>query len=255
MKRFIRFLTRRIPRPVLIRFSGLFSFIVRPFYRGEEIACPICETKFRKFLPYGTQGAPNRLCPKCLSLERHRLMWLYLINHSDFFTANLKVLHIAPEQPFIKRFKKMKNLDYQTADLVSPIADMHFDVMDIPLEDNQYDVIFCNHVLEHVEDDRMAMKELFRILKPGGWAILQVPINYSNAETYEDKSITKPTDREKAFGQYDHVRVHGLDYPHRLEEVGFHVDHFNIEEDYRDLMIKRHRLDKNETLYIARKKS
>lgn len=254
MKKLIRFIVRKIPRPLLIRFSGLFSLLVRPFYLGNSVECPICRGKFRKFLPYGNQGAENRLCPKCLSLERHRLMWLYLTKYTPFFTDNLNVLHIAPEQPFIKKFKKMRNLNYQTADLVSPIADLHFDIMDIPLEDERYDVVFCNHVLEHVQDDKVAAKEVFRILKKGGWAILQVPIDYTASTTFEDPAITHPKEREKAFGQYDHVRLHGLDYPKRLESTGFMVEYFDIKEHLSPDLMDRYRLDKSEILYIAIKR-
>ena len=152
MKSFIKFLVRKIPRPLLIRFSGLFSLIVRPFYLGNNVKCPVCESSFRKFLPFGNKGEDNRLCPKCLSLERHRLLWLYLKNETDFFHDKLKVIHIAPEQPFIKRFKKLKNLDYITADLVSPIADMHFDIMNIPLEDEIFDFVICNQELIRINN-------------------------------------------------------------------------------------------------------
>lgn len=253
MKKLITFFVRKIPRPVLIKFSGMFSVAVRPFYKGNQVECPVCKDTFRKFLPYGNTGKDNRLCPKCLSLERHRLMWLYLTGYSDFFSSPLKVLHVAPEQPFIKRFKKLSNLDYQTADLCSPIADMHFDIMDIPLENEIYDVIFCNHVLEHVEDDRTAMREFHRIMKKGGWGIMQVPINSRLDKTYEDKSITDPREREKAFGQYDHVRVHGRDYPDRLQEAGFEVEEFDIKKFYPVDLTERYRLDKNEILYVIKK--
>ena len=143
-------------------------------YYGKNVHCPVCERDFRKFLSYGSNKAhrENVLCPYDLTLERHRLMWLYL-RQSNFFEAeNLKVLHIAPEQCFYPTFKKQKNLDYTTADLESPIADLHFDLHDI-LEDNTYDVIFCNHVLEHVESDITCMKELYRVMKPGGWGFFR----------------------------------------------------------------------------------
>jgi predicted SAM-dependent methyltransferase len=254
MKKIIKFIVKHIPRPILIRFSYIFAALVRPFYLGNKVECPICGKHFRSFLPYGNQGASNRLCPGCLSLERHRLMWLYLNNFSRFFDDKLKVLHIAPEQPFISRFKKCKNLDYKTADLLSPIADMHFDIMQIPLEDNSFDVVFCNHVLEHVEDDSIAMKELYRILKLDGWAILQVPIDTNNNFTYEDKTVTNPKEREKAFGQYDHVRLYGTDYPQRLSAVGFSIENFDICKYLNREQIARYRLDFSELLYIARKK-
>lgn len=253
MKRLIRFFVRHIPRPILIRMSGLFSFFVRWFYRGKKVECPICENKFRKFLPYGSKAGENRLCPVCLSLERHRLIYLYLKNHDNFFSEKYKVLHIAPEQPFLKRFKKLSNLDYTSADLVSPIADLHFDIMKIPLEDNTYDWVICNHVLEHVESDIEAMKEILRILKPGGKAILQVPINYDYTKTHEDLSITDPKEREKIFGQYDHLRWHGLDYPERLKTAGFQVLEFNIKDFLTPEEIEKYRLDTREILYINSK--
>ncbi|MDR2065348.1 MAG: methyltransferase domain-containing protein [Prevotellaceae bacterium] len=255
MNRLIKFFVKRIPRPTLIRFSFFFVALVRPFYCGRKVECPICGKHFRSFLPYGNRGCSNRLCPGCLSLERHRLIWLYLKNFTGFFNYSMKVLHIAPEQPFIIRFRKCKNLNYQTADLLSPIADMHFDIMKIPLDDNVYDVILCNHVLEHVEDDITAMKELYRVMKPGGWAILQVPLNTQQKFTYEDKNITNPKEREKAFGQYDHVRLYGLDYFQRLKSAGFEVEIFDICKHLNSEQIARYRLNTSEQLYIARKQN
>ena len=253
MKKIMKFLVRNIPRQTLIKFSFLFSKLISVFYIGNKVECPICESKFRKFLPWGNKGAENRLCPNCLSLERHRLIWLYLKNKTDFFSANLKVLHVAPEQPFYKRFKALKNLDYTTADLDSPIADIKVDIMNMQFEDNTYDVFICNHVLEHVDDDIHAMKEIHRILKPCGWAILQVPINFDSKETYEDPGIADPKEREKHFGQYDHLRYHGLDYGDRLRKGGFTV----VEEDYVNEfpseIIKRYRLQKEEILYLCKK--
>lgn len=122
----------------------------------------------------------------------------------------------------------MKNLDYTTADLFSPLADLKMDIMQMPVPDNTYDVVICNHVLEHVTDDRVAMREILRVLKPGGWAILQVPVDWARNYTLEDPTVTSATDRERIFGQYDHLRYHGTDYPDRLKEVGFQVD----AEDY-----------------------
>jgi predicted SAM-dependent methyltransferase len=253
MNMLIKFFVRRIPRPLLIRFSFIFAALMRPFYYGNKVECPICRKHFRSFLPYGNQGSSNRLCPGCLSLERHRLMWLYLKYFTGFFDDNIKVLHIAPEQPFVYRFRKCKNLDYQTADLESPIADMHFDIMQIPLDDNMYDVVFCNHVLEHVTDDFAAMKELYRVIKYGGWAILQVPIDRHRNVTYEDKNITDPNEREKIFGQYDHVRLYGMDYSQRLESAGFRIETFDAAQHLDHEQIARYRLDSCELLYIARK--
>ena len=240
MKKLIALFTKIFPRQTLIRFSGLFSIVIRPFYIGNKVECPVCGKHFRKFLPYGYGKAmDNRLCPNCLSLERHRLIWLYLKQRSNIFEDHLKVLHFAPEQPFLKRFKALKNLDYTTADLDSPIADLHLDVTNIDLPDNQYDVVICNHVLEHVNDVNKAFSEIKRILKPGGWAILMVPIN-PNVDTWEDPTITDPEERKRNFGQYDHVRQFGRDYAQVLEKAGFTVDadriYYDLTEEQRERM-------------------
>jgi len=163
------------------------------------------------------------------------------------------VLHIAPEQCFHKRFKAQKNLNYLTGDLFSPLADIHFDLHSIPLEDNRFDVVFCNHVLEHVEDAHQCMSELYRVMKPGGWGIFQVPMDFSRDVTYEDASIVSPEDREKHFWQKDHVRLFGKDYPDWLRKAGFQVEEFIQQSNYSENLLDRYRLQKEEVLYIARK--
>lgn len=256
MKKIYKFLINTVPRPWLIRLSYIFRIFAPLVYKGNKVECPVCEKSFRKFLSYGSDVAhrENILCPYDLTLERHRVMWLYLKRHTDFFKqTNLKVMHIAPEQCFHGRFKKQKNLDYTTGDLMSPIADLHFDLHDIPLEDNTYEVIFCNHVMEHVKDDLQCLKELYRIMKPGGWGIMQVPIDASRTETYEDWSITDPKEREKHFWQYDHVRLYGLNYPKRLEEAGFKVDIIDFSKELPTETFERYRIPKTELLYVVRK--
>jgi SAM-dependent methyltransferase len=175
-------------------------------------------------MPYGyVRSRENALCPHCLSLERHRLMWLYLKNETAFFTAPHRLLHIAPERCFIKPFKKLSGNDYVTADLESPWAKIKMDVQHIPFGENEFDIIFCNHLLEHVADDRRAMREIFRVLRPGGWGILLSPVTKGKKKTFEDPAITSPEERLKAFGQRDHLREYGEDYPGRLAEAGFKV--------------------------------
>ncbi|NLA24823.1 MAG: methyltransferase domain-containing protein, partial [Bacteroidales bacterium] len=175
----------------------------------------------------------------------------YISRHTNLLQSDDKILHIAPEQSIRRVLKKQTNLKYTTADLKSPIADIHFDVMDIPLEDNSFDVIFCNHVLEHVDNDITAMKELHRILKPGGWAVMQVPLNWDLETTFEDFSITSPAEREKVFGQYDHVRWHGRDYPQRIESVGFKVEEFKVLDFYSIKEMEYYRIDINEKMFVA----
>lgn len=234
------------------------SLLARPFlmyiYKGDNFIDPIDGNSYRKFLPYGYEKQRKSvLSPGTLSLERHRLMWLYLQRETDFFTSNLKVLHMAPEQSFYKRFRKLKNLDYTTCDLNSPIADIKADIQNLPFEDNSFDVIFCNHVLEHVDDDKKALWELFRIMKPGGWGIFQVPIRYQLAKTFEDSTITDRKERIEKFGQYDHVRVYGMDYYDILESIGFKVEKVNLSEKLSAEEIRKYALEKNEILPVVRK--
>lgn len=257
MKGLYKYLLNKLPRPLLIRLSYPFKMIAPILYRGNKVECPVCETSFSRFLSYGSPMThrENVLCPKDLTLERHRLMWLYLKGHSNFFTQeNLSVLHMAPEQCFHKTFQKQKNLEYLTADIESPIADLHFDLHDIPLEDNRFDVIFCNHVMEHVDDALRCMQELYRVMKPDGWGIMQVPQDMSREETYEDPTITSPEEREKHFWQKDHVRLFGKDYPDWLRKAGFHVEEFKMQDHYSAELIERYRLSKSEILYIVSKK-
>lgn len=225
INRLFKFALNNIPRPVLIRMSYAVQFVAPVFYKGDKFVDPIDGRGYRKFFPYGygEHQRENALSPGTNSLERHRLLWLYLKEETDFLTAPKKVLHIAPEQCFYGRFRKMQNLDYTTADLNSPLADISLDVQNMPLANNDYDVVFCNHVLEHVPDDKKAMREIHRILKPGGMAIMQVPLNPDLEKTIEDPSITDPEERHRLFGQYDHVRLFGQDYEDRLTEAGFKV--------------------------------
>ncbi|MEE4257679.1 MAG: methyltransferase domain-containing protein [Bacteroidales bacterium] len=243
MKTIISILTRFVPRRYLQRISHIVLRMISVFYVGNNRECPVCGRKYRKFLPYGRViKRENALCPGCLSLERHRIMWLFLRDHTDFFTAGLKVLHIAPEYCFIKRFKALENLDYITGDLESPLADVKLDIRDIPFEDNTFNTIICNHTLEHVDDDLKAMKEFYRVLRPGGWAVLNSPINEKRKTTYEDFSITDPAEREKHFGQRDHVREYGLDYTDRLAEAGFTIHTTDILEDLSPEQVDRYGL-------------
>lgn len=256
MKKIYKYLLNTLPRPLLIRLSYIFKTFAPVLYRGNNVECPVCEKKFSKFLSYGSNVAhrENVLCPYDLTLERHRLMYLYLKQESNFFTAeNLSVLHMAPEQCFIDRFKNQKNISYLTADIESPIADLHFDLHEIPLEDNRFDVVFCNHVMEHVENPLQCMKELYRVMKKGGWALMQVPQDFNRDLTYEDSSITSPKEREKHFWQKDHLRLFGKDYPQWLEKAGFTIDEFDLNKHFNENEINRFRLLQGEILYIAKK--
>ncbi|WP_375242227.1 class I SAM-dependent methyltransferase [Lacinutrix sp.] len=235
MKRIFNFILNSVPRPLLIRFSYIVSPIFALILKGDKFTDPIDGKSFKSLLSYGYgKQRSNVLSPSTLSLERHRLLWLYLKNETDFFSAEKKVLHFAPEQCFLKRFRTLKNLDYTTTDLLSPIADVKADICNLPFKDDSYDVIFCNHVLEHIPDDTKAMQELYRVLKPGGYGVFQVPQDLEREITFEDDSITDKKERAKIFGQYDHVRIYGKDYFNKLRHIGFKVN----EVDYTAKLLK-----------------
>ncbi len=217
-------------RPFLVRISLIFQPLLRWYFSGSRFEDPIDGSKYRKFLPYGygEELRQNALCPGTLSLERHRLLWLYLSKETNFLNQPLKVLHLAPEQVFYRLFKKFDHWDYTTTDLYSPLAEVKADICKLPFESNIYDLVFCNHVLEHVPDDQKAMSELYRVLKKGGTLIAQVPIKEDRLKTFENWSITSPDERAKVFGQYDHVRIYGQDYYSRLEKVGFKAKAFDL---------------------------
>jgi len=236
------------------------SYLAKPFVsfylKGDKYTDPIDGKKFRKFLPYGYENQrENALSPSTLSLERHRLLWLYLQNETNFFSDKLSVLHMAPEQCFLKRFKKLKNLEYITADLYSPIADVKADICKLPFNDNSFDVVFCNHVLEHIPDDKKAMQELYRVLKPNGMGIFQIPQDLSKAITFEDNTITDKKERAKIFGQYDHVRVYGRDYFDKLRAVGFEVNEVNYTQKIAAEKLERFCLMKGEILPVCFKRA
>lgn len=237
---------------MLIKMSIWARPLIYQFYKGNQFIDPIDGKSYRKFLPYGYgKQRENALSPGTLSLERHRQMWLYLQNETDFFSKNYKVLHIAPEQEFLRKFKKMSNLDYTSADLFSPIVDVKADILDLPFENETFDIVICNHVLEHIEDDAKAMHELYRVMKRGGWGIFQVPMKTSLTKTYEDFSITDPKERQKHFGQYDHVRWYGMDYFDRLRNAGFSTEPNFYSQKYSKEDIKKYGLVENEILPVV----
>ena len=253
MKWIIRWVIRHIPRKYLQLFSRPVLNLLALFYRGNRVYCPVDGRSYRKFLPYGRiDPRPNALCPGSLTLERHRLLWLYLREKTDFFRQPIKLLHVAPEICFIERFEQMTHIDYITADLESPWAKVKMDLHDIPFEENTFDVVLCNHVMEHVTDDIQCMREIVRVLKPGGWAIIQSP-TYDLAETYEDPSIISPQAREEAYGQDDHLRKYGHDYGDRLRQAGFKVTEDDYVKHFPPEQVRRYSLLPDELIYFCEK--
>ena len=254
MKKIFKLILNTIPRPLLIRLSYIARPILAFFLKGNTFTDPIDGKSFKTLLPYGYGNQRNNvLSPSTLSLERHRLLWLYLNNETDFFSAKKSVLHFAPEQCFLKRFRDLKNIEYTTTDLLSPIADVKADICDLPFEDNSYDIILCNHVLEHIPDDTKAMQELYRVMKPGGYGILQIPQDLNRAETFEDDSITDRDERAKIFGQYDHVRIYGRDYFDKLRSIGFKVEEVDYTASLSNEDIEKYCLAKGEIIPVVYK--
>lgn len=241
------------------------------YYKGGLFYCPYCNHSFRAFLPGGSNipvlfdkqviGAgyrQNDVCPRCYSLDRDRLVYLFLHDKTNVFTAPLKIFHVAPEGCIRALLNGLPNLTYIAG--VKYLEGYYYerqtnllDITNIPYNDEAFDVIICNHVLEHIEDDKLAMRELYRVLKPGGMAILQVPISNVLTTTYEDPAIVKPEDREKAFGQFDHVRIYGQDYQTRLENTGFTVRPYSPYENKTQEELKKFAVNPAEKLFVAYK--
>nr|WP_297783058.1 class I SAM-dependent methyltransferase [uncultured Allomuricauda sp.] len=254
MSKLFKYFLNLIPRPLLIRLSYWVRPLIAYSLKGNKYTDPIDGKSFRSFLPYGYENPrENVLSPSTLSLERHRLLWLYLKTETEFFKQPLKLLHFAPEQAFYNRFKKLDNLEYTTTDLNSPLADVKADICNLPFQDDSFDVILCNHVLEHIPDDAKAMQELYRVMKPGGWGIFQIPQDLKRKKTFEDDTITDRKERARIFGQYDHVRIYGRDYFDKLRSIGFKVE----EVDYTQILpkeaVEKYRLAKGEIIPLVRK--
>lgn len=224
------------------------------WYHGDRYTCPICEGRFRTFLPFGRSRRPNAECPRCGSLERHRLLWLFLKNRTNFFSEHLKVLHFGPEYTLLTRLRRVPDINYVSADLFSPIASVTLDITQIDADDDSFDVVLCIHVLEHVMDDLKAMRELHRILRPGGWAIIQSPVETERAKTFEDPAIINPVARESAFGQRDHVRIYGRDYKDRLEQAGFRVSIDPYVKSLEEALVTEYGLTADEDIYYCTKR-
>ncbi len=248
-----KFVKSILPEKYHTLLRDIYRQILAILYRGDRLYCPTCLRHFRTFLTWGANRRPNVMCPGCTSVERHRLLALYLENRTNIFQRQLRILHFAPEYMFQKRLSVLPNLDYISADLRSQYAQFKIDITDIPYSNDSFDVILCCHVLEHVDDDKKAMLELFRVLKPGGWAILQVPLDPSLDKTYEDPNIVSPEDRARHFGQSNHLRLYGRDYKDRLKEAGFTVKVDSYVRKLDPAMIEEYRLDRTEDIYYCTK--
>jgi SAM-dependent methyltransferase len=217
---------------------------------GVKRHCPICKSWVRYFKPAGKNQRPDALCPICGSYERHRLVWLFFKKRTALFTASLEMLHAAPENCFVRRLKARENLDYISIDLDSPLADRKMDLTNLEFPGQTFDFFYCGHVLEHIPDDGKAISEIYRVLKPSGTAVIMVPTR--GEHTVEDREITDPAEREKLYGQADHVRIYGRDFPNRLEKKGFQVRTVDFYSAFSQLKRRFYGLSQ-EDIYYCRK--
>lgn len=217
---------------------------------GGSRYCPVCRSPLRRFLGAGSNPA-NLRCPVCGSLGRDRLAWLIIAKKGLLASPRKRLLHVAPEREFACRFEASPWIDYCSADLKDRRAMVCLDITAMPFGEGCFDVIYCSHVLEHVPDDAKAISESYRVLAPGGWSILQVPI--TAPETFEDPSITDPAKRTRLFGQDDHVRRYGPDYGDRLRKAGFEVRIINAREVVSERDIRRMGIMAGEDVYYCLK--
>lgn len=216
---------------------------------GTGASCPCCGATFRRFARF--RGRAEQ-CPACGSLMRHRALLLYLRDVVEVQRAGGRVLHCAPEPALQAWLSGLPAVDYVSVDLDSPRAAVHADITDLPFDDASFDLVLCSHVLEHVPDDRSAIGELFRVLRPGGVALIQVPPDPVE-RTFEDPAVTDPAARERLFGQYDHVRRCGPDYALRIEAAGFGVVREDAVERLDDRARAAFGLRPGEPFYVSSK--
>ncbi len=232
----------------------LFRFRAKK-YGGNEVECPICDNHFSQFLTYGNVPRAQALCPRCNSLERNRVMWLYLQKEWKIKERQAKILHFAPEIGIEKQMKKMTNLTYIGADLNPQLADYQMDICQIPNNDNEYDLILCAHVLGHVPDEGKAIREMKRVLKTDGLAIIMTVIDMKNPKTHESSAAKTPAEKLENYGESDLVRLHGLDFGDRLAAQGFKVDRLDYRLIFSESEQKKYGLGQGarEVLYLCRK--
>ncbi|MCL5991135.1 MAG: class I SAM-dependent methyltransferase [Bacteroidetes bacterium] len=217
-------------------------------YSGNQFYCNICNKYYRKFFTAGENRRPNARCPGCGAFERHRLMMYFLKDKTDFFSDNLSVLDIAPLQTFHKLFSKMENINYISIDMKLPYVTKRADLTNLPFKDESFDCIICYHVLEHIIDDNNAIREMYRVLKKGGWAIIQSPFDNSLEYSFERQDIITKAERKKFYGQDDHVRIYGRDLIKRIEFSGFVVKEDDFIKKFSDKEIIKFALDKEEII-------
>ncbi len=216
-------------------FHSLYYRFRSTLFRGSEYECPCCGGSFRNFIRSGK----NRKCPGCNSYQRHRFLELFLSLKTNLYSTPTRILHVAPEFGLQKKLKSFKNISHVSIDLCSPLADKRMDLTRLEFPSCSFDAVICFHVLEKIPEDRAAVREMFRILKPGGWAIIQVPIELSSPQTFCDAQIDTPLLRERTYGEFDDQRLYGRDFYDVLRELGFNVETHTLEQEIDESLIKK----------------
>lgn len=231
----------RLPvREVLAAARGL-------LFRGDKYECSCCGRTFSQFL-FSTYLTAR--CPYCLSIERYRLLCRFLREETDFGKSHMTVLDIGPIWCFQEFCRSLDSIEYVSVDISSPLAMHHMDIKDLMFEDSSFDCIICYHVLEHIDDDRKALSELYRVLKPGGWGIIQVPIQL---EKTVDRSILTKKEQDEILRWPDHLRAYGRDYPEILASAGFNVEVRPYVRKFSAEEITRYGFDAGEDIYVCTK--
>lgn len=236
------------------RIAGLIPSLIRQrlraaAYWGRRYECTVCERTFRTLLPGGVERRRNVRCPGCDSLERHRLAaWIF--QRHDLPPSGARVLHLAPEPALVRLLKRGPGVTHVSADIEQTEVDVHVDITTLPYISGCFDMIYCSHVLEHVPNDRAAMREMLRVLGPRGTALVQVPVQ-DREKTFEDPTVQSPGDRLRVFGQEDHVRIYGRDVRDRLAGAGFKVLEVTVSQEFEHDLIQRFRLDPDETAFLC----
>jgi SAM-dependent methyltransferase len=218
-------------------------------HRGDRVLCPVCGRRFARFRD--DWNRPNALCWRCGSHERHRAQWLLLERRPTLLGSARSLLHFAPEWSLRRRLSRIDGLRYVTADLTQPDVDLRLDLTALDLSDGSFDAVICSHVLEHIPDDRAAMRELHRVTAPGGWCLVMVPLDLSRERTYEDPSIISPAARERAFWQHDHVRLYAPDINDRLRATGFDVERIRPVDEFGTQVVERCRLWEADEMWLC----
>jgi len=229
------------------------NFIRSFFFKGNDYYCPVCQKKSGLFITSKDGLRENAVCPSCGSFERQRFFMLVFNKFSFINPDKYTMLDIAPTFCLQKVFKGNSNIEYVSFDISSPLAEIKGDITKMIFENNSFDIIICSHVLEHIENDLTALSEINRVLKSNGKAFFQIPLDKKMKSTFEDKTITNPEQRKEIYGQSDHVRIYGLDFPERLEKTGWTYEIINCSDTFDESLIRKYCLLEDEQIFVCTK--